>query len=79
MKNALKGINSKINEAEEHISDQTEHWKSLLWNRIKKKIDKKPGQFKTPLRQCQTHQRSHDRGPRKAKREGRRLRRYLKS
>ena len=39
MKNTLEGINSRITEAEERISDlKTEWWNSLLQNRIKKKV-----------------------------------------
>ena len=38
MKNTLEGINSRITEAEEQISDlETEWWNSLPWHRIKKK------------------------------------------
>ena len=38
MKTTLEGINSRITEAEEQISDlETEWWNSLPWNRIKKK------------------------------------------
>ena len=37
MKNTLEGINSGINEAAEWISELEEWWKSLPWNRIKKK------------------------------------------
>ena len=37
MKNTLEGINSRITEAEEQISDLKEWWNSLPWNRIKKK------------------------------------------
>ena len=37
MKTTLEGINSRITEAEEWISDLEEWWNSLLWNRIKKK------------------------------------------
>ena len=38
MKTTLEGINSRITEAKELISDpKTEWWNSLLWNRIKKK------------------------------------------
>ena len=38
MKNTLEGINSRINEAEEHQCKwKTEWWKSLLQNRKKKK------------------------------------------
>ena len=41
MKNTLEGINSRITEAEEWISDmKTERWNSLQWNRIKKKEKK---------------------------------------
>ena len=37
-KNTLEGINSRITEGEEWISDlKTEWWNSLLRNRIKKK------------------------------------------
>ena len=37
MKNTPEGINSRITEAEERISDlKTGWWNSLLWNRIKK-------------------------------------------
>ena len=39
MKNTLEGLNSRITEAEERISDlETEWWNSLPWNR-KKKIE----------------------------------------
>ena len=38
MKNTLEGINCRITEAEERISDLEDRWwNSLLWNRIKKK------------------------------------------
>ena len=38
MKNTLEGINSRIPEAEERISDlEEEWWNSLPQNRIKKK------------------------------------------
>ena len=38
MKNTLEGINSKITEAEERISDlEDRQWNSLMWNKIKKK------------------------------------------
>ena len=38
MKNTLEGINTRIIEAEEQISDlEKEWWNSLPWNRIKKK------------------------------------------
>ena len=38
MKNTLEGINRRITEAEEWISDREDRWwKSLPWNRIKKK------------------------------------------
>ena len=38
MKTTLEGINSRITEAEEWISDmKTEWWNSWLWNRIKEK------------------------------------------
>ena len=35
IKNTLEGINSRITEAEEWISDLKEWWNSLPWNRIK--------------------------------------------
>ena len=39
MKTTLEGINSRITEAEERISDLEDRnsWNSLPWNRIKKK------------------------------------------
>ena len=38
MKNTLEGLNSRITEAEERISDlETDWWNSLLQKRIKKK------------------------------------------
>jgi len=38
MKNRLKGINSRVTEEKEQINElETEWWKSLLQNRIKKK------------------------------------------
>ena len=42
MKNTLEGINSRINEAEEHQCKwKTEWWKSLVQNRKKKKNGEK--------------------------------------
>ena len=41
------------------VSWRTEWWKSLLWNRNKKKNPKKRGQFKKCLGQHQRHQHSH--------------------
>ena len=38
MKNTLEGINSRITEAQKQIGDLEDRWwKSLPWNRIKKK------------------------------------------
>ena len=37
IKNSLEGTNSRIREAEERISEVEDRWKSLMWNRIKKK------------------------------------------
>ena len=42
VKTSLEGINSRITEAGEWISDLEDRmWNSLLWNRIKKKNEKK--------------------------------------
>ena len=42
MKNTLEGINSRITEQKNgKVTWKTEWWNSLLWNRIKKKDEKK--------------------------------------
>ena len=41
IKNKLEGINIRINEAGEWIRELKEYWKSLPWNRIKKKRRKR--------------------------------------
>ena len=45
MKNTVDGINSRINEADEKMSWTPDCWKSLLWNRIKKRNVDSPRDF----------------------------------
>ena len=41
MKNATERIYSRINEAEERTNELKDWWKSVQWNIIRKKKDKK--------------------------------------
>ena len=66
MKNTLEGINSGINEAAEWISELEEWWKSLPWNRIKKKqhqIQFDLEQHQIPPNSHYTHLRRREKGP----------------
>ena len=70
MKNKLEGINSRITEAEEQISELEDGMVEITaTEENKKKNEKKRAQSQRPLGQHLTHQHSNYRDPRRRERE----------
>ena len=70
MKNTLEGIHSRLNKAEEWISELEDRMGEITaveQDKERKKNEKKEGQFKRSLGQHSTHQHLHYRGPRRRK------------
>ena len=55
VKNTLEGINSKVNDSEEQISELEDKAMEITATGQKKKNEKECVQFKRPLGQCQVH------------------------
>ena len=67
IKNSLEGINSRITEAEEWISDLEDKIVEITTTEQNKEKRMKKGQYQRPLEQHEMHQHSNYRGPRRGR------------